>query len=50
MSTKELESKVNQGLKMAHRRIVEQHRRDNQPLVFSKNGEVLFVDPFTVEL
>ena len=50
MSTKELESKVNQGLKMAHRRIVEQHRRDNQPLVFSENGEVLFVDPFTVEV
>jgi hypothetical protein len=50
MSTKELESKVNQGLKIAHRCVVEQHRRDNQPLVFSENGEVLFVDPFTVEL
>lgn len=50
MSAKELESKVNQGLEMTHRRVVEQHRRDNQPLVFSENGVVTFVDPFSVKI
>ena len=50
MSERELESKINEGLKITHRRIVEQHRRDNQPLVFSENGQVKFVDPFTVAI
>ena len=50
MSERELESKINEGLKITHRKIVEQHRRDNQPLVFSENGQVKFVDPFTVAI
>ena len=50
MSERELESKVNEGLRLTHRKLVEQHRRDNQPLVFSENGEVKYVNPFTVAL
>ena len=50
MSERELESKVMEGMKLTHRRLVEQHRRDNQPLVFSENGVVQFVDPFTVQI
>lgn len=50
MSERELESKINQGLQITHRHIVEQHRRDNQPLIFSENGVVKQVDPFTVAI
>lgn len=50
MSEQELESKINQGLKITHRKVVEQHRRDNQPLIFSENGVVQYVDPFTVSI
>ena len=50
MSERELESKINEGLKLTHRRVVEQHRRDNQPLIFSENGVVKYVDPFTVTI
>ena len=50
MSERELESKVMEGMKLTHRRLVEQHRRDNQPLVFSENGVVQFVDPNTVNI
>ena len=50
MSERELESKVMEGLKITHRRLVEQHRRDNQPLIFSENGVVQFMDPYTVEI
>lgn len=50
MSERELEAKIQQGLKLNHCRIVEQHRRDNQPLIFSENGEVKYVDPFTVAI
>ena len=50
MSARELEKKVNEGLQLTHRRLVEQHRRDNQPLIFSENGVVQFVDPFTVQI
>ena len=46
----ELEAKISQGLEITHRKIVEQHRRDNQPLIFSENGEVQFVDPYSVAL
>ena len=46
----ELEAKISQGLKITHRKIVEQHRRDNQPLIFSENGVVKQVDPFTVAI
>lgn len=50
MSERELESKVNEGLRLTHRRLVEQHRRDNQPLIFFENGQVKYVDPFTVAI
>ena len=50
MSEKELESRINEGLKLTHRKIVEQHRRDNQPLIFSDNGVVQYVDPYTVQI
>ena len=50
MSERELEAKLSVGLKQSYRKIVEQHRRDNQPLIFSENGEVQFVNPFTVAL
>ena len=50
MSEKELESRINEGLKITHRKVVEQHRRDNQPLIFSENGVVQFVDPYSVQI
>ena len=50
MSERELESKVLEGLKRTHRKLVEEHRRNNQPLIFSENGVVQFVDPNTVEI
>ena len=50
MSEMELEAKISQGLKITHRKLVEQHRRDNQPLIFSENGVVKQVDPFTVAI
>ena len=50
MSERELEAMLNIGLQENHRRLVEQHRRDNQPLIFSENGVVTHVDPFTVAI
>ena len=50
MSERELESKVLEGLKRTHRKLVEEHRRNNQPLIFSENGVVQFVDPNTIEI
>lgn len=50
MSERELEAKLSVGLKQSYRRVVEQHRRDNQPLIFSENGVVTQVDPFTVSI
>ena len=50
MSERELESKIKEGLKITHRKLVEQHRKDNQPLIFSENGVVQYVDPFTVQI
>lgn len=50
MSEREFEAKVREGLRLTYRRVVEQHRRDNQPLIFSENGIVQFVDPNTVQI
>ena len=50
MSEREFEAKVREGLRLTYRRVVEQHRRDNQPLIFSENGVVQFVDPNTVNI
>ena len=50
MSEREFDTKLRQGLLETAKRVVEQHRRDNQPLIFSENGKVIYVDPFSVEL
>ena len=50
MSERELETKLRVGLQQTYREVVEQHRRENQPLIFSENGEVVYVDPFSVAL
>ncbi len=50
MSERELEAKLSVGLKQSYRRVVEEHRRNNQPLIFSENGKVQYVDPFTVSI
>ena len=50
MSEMELEAKICQGLELTHRQIVEEHRRNNQPLIFSENGAVQYVDPFAVAI
>ena len=50
MSEREFETKIREGLKLTYRRVVEQHRRDNQPLIFSENGVVQYIDPNTIEL
>ena len=50
MSEREFEAKVRAGLKLTYRKLVEQHRRDNKPLIFSENGVVQYVDPYTVQI
>lgn len=50
MSEREFDTKLRQGLLETAKQIVEQHRRDNQPLIFSENGKVQYVDPYTVAL
>ena len=50
MSEREFESKVKEGLRITYRKVVEQHRRDNQPLIFSENGVVQYIDPNTIEI
>ena len=50
MSEKEFKARVSEGLNLAYRRLVEEHRRNNQPLILSENGVVKFVDPNTIEI
>ena len=50
MSEREFDTRLKQGLIKTAKRVVEQHRRDNQPLIFSENGVVKQVDPFTVAI
>lgn len=50
MSQRELEKLLGKGLKESFRKVVEEHRRDNEPLIFSENGVVQYVDPFTVAI
>ena len=50
MSSEEFEKRVNEGMKVVFRRVVEEHRRKNLPLIFSENGVVKYVDPFTVQI
>ena len=50
MTQEELEAKLRIGLKATAKRVVEEHRRNNQPLIFSENGVIQYVDPFTVNI
>ncbi len=50
MSEREFEAKLRQGLRATAKSVVEEHRRNNQPLIFSENGQIRYVDPFTVAL
>ncbi len=50
MSERELDELLSDGLKKSFQKVVEQHRRDNQPLICSENGQVQYVDPFTVAI
>lgn len=50
MSSRELESRLQKGMELAHRRLVEEKRRTNTPLIFSENGEIQYVDPYTVQI
>jgi len=50
MSERELDELLSTGLKQSYRKVVEEHRRNNQPLIFSENGQVQYVDPFTVNI
>ena len=50
MSTKEFEKKLQDGMELTYRRLVEQKRKTNSPLVHSENGVVQFVDPYTVQI
>ena len=50
MSNKEFEAKLREGMALVHRRLVEQKRKTNTPFVFSENGVVKYVDPFSVEI
>lgn len=50
MSEKEFDSKLRQGLLETAKSVIEEHRRNNQPLIFCENGQIKYVDPFTVAL
>ena len=50
MSEREFDTRLRQGLLKTAESVVEEHRRNNQPLIFSENGKVQFVDPFTVNI
>ncbi|MBR1808839.1 MAG: hypothetical protein IJ776_05590 [Paludibacteraceae bacterium] len=50
MSNEEFEEKMRVGLQLTHQRLVEQKRRDHEMLIFSENGQIKYVDPFTIEI
>ena len=50
MSEREFDTKLRQGLLETAKHVVEQHRRDNQPLIFCENGQVQYVDPHIVAI
>jgi len=41
----ELKEQVNQGLKEAYRKMVEFKKRNNSPLIVSRNGKVIAIPP-----
>ena len=50
MSSREFEKKLNEGLELTYRRLVEEKRKTNAPLIHSENGVVQFVDPYSVQI
>ena len=50
MSSREFEKKLREGMDLTFRRLVEQKRKTNTPLIHSENGVVQFVDPNTIQL
>ena len=50
MSDEEFEEKMRIGMELAHKRLVEQKRRDHEMLIFSENGKIKYVDPFTIQI
>ena len=50
MSEQEFKAKVSKGLKESYRRLVEEKRRTNTPLIFSENGVIQYVDPYAVQI
>lgn len=50
MSSREFEKKLHDGLELTYRRLIEQKRKTNTPLIHSENGVVKYVDPFTVQI
>ncbi|KOF02839.1 hypothetical protein AWW67_00360 [Roseivirga seohaensis] len=47
---KELEQKVSLGLKEAYRKMVEFKKRNNSPLIVSRNGKVIEIAPKDIPL
>lgn len=50
MSEREFAAKLRQGLIDTAKQVVEEHRRNNQPLILSEDGVVQYVDPYIVAL
>ena len=42
--------KVEKGLRISFKKLVEQKRKDNDELVVSEDGEIKFIDPQKVEV
>ena len=42
---RELKEQVNLGLKEAYRKMVEFKKRNNSPLIISKNGKIIAIPP-----
>jgi len=41
----ELENKIAKGLKEAYRKMVEFKKQKNSPVIVSRNGEIIEIDP-----
>ena len=50
MSDQEFEEKMRIGLQLTHKRLIEQKRRDHEMLICSEQGELKYVDPYTIEI
>jgi len=47
---KELEEKITKGLEESYKKMVKFKRYKNSPIVISKDGEIVKIDPNLVEL